>query len=94
MARYKDVVTQPRFLPIDLTRQLQPRTFEHALNHLLDQELDLSSLDARFCNDATGASANTHRRRCSRWCCSPIPAASSAAGQWRPPVASRWRSWR
>ena len=57
MARYKDVDTQPRFLPIDLARQLQPGTFEHALNHLLDQELDLSSFDARFCNDATGASA-------------------------------------
>jgi transposase len=57
MARYKDVNTQPRFLPIDLARQLQPGTFEHALNHLLDRELDLSGFDARFCNDATGASA-------------------------------------
>jgi transposase len=57
MARYKDVDTQPRFLPIDLARQLQPGTFEHALNHLLDHELDLSGFDARFCNDATGASA-------------------------------------
>ncbi len=57
MARYKDVDTQPRFLPIDLARQLPPGTFEHALNHLLDQELDLSGFDARFCNDATGASA-------------------------------------
>jgi transposase len=57
MARYKDVDTQPRFLPIDLARQLQPGTFEHALSHLLDEELDLSGFDARFCNDATGASA-------------------------------------
>jgi hypothetical protein len=57
MARYKDVDTQPRFLPIDLGRQLQPGTFEHALNHLLDHELDLSRFDARFGNDATGASA-------------------------------------
>lgn len=57
MARYKEVDTQPRFLPIDLAHQLMPGTFEHALNHLLDQELDLSDFDARFCNDATGASA-------------------------------------
>lgn len=57
MARYKDVDTQPRFLPIDLARQLQPGTFEHALNHLLDEELDLSSFDTRFCNDVTGARA-------------------------------------
>ena len=34
-----------------------PGTFEHALNHLLDHELDLTGLDARFCNDATGAPA-------------------------------------
>jgi transposase len=57
MARYKEVDTQPRFLPIDLAQQLLPGTFEHALNHLLDNELDLSDFDARFCNDATGASA-------------------------------------
>ena len=57
MARYQDVDTQPRFLPIDLARQLPPGSFEHALNHLLDHELDLSGFDARFCNDATGASA-------------------------------------
>ena len=57
MARYKEVDTQPRFLPIDLAQQLLPGTFEHALNHLLDNELDLSDFDARFCNDDTGASA-------------------------------------
>ncbi len=57
MARYKEVDTQPRFLPIDLARQLAPGSFEHALNHLLDHELDLSGFDARFSNDATGASA-------------------------------------
>ena len=57
MARYKDVDTQPRFLPIDLARKLPPGTFEHALNHLLDRELDLSGFDARFSNDVTGASA-------------------------------------
>lgn len=57
MARYKHIDTSPRFLPVDLSRQLLPGTFEHALNHLLDHEMDLSSFDARFCNDATGASA-------------------------------------
>ncbi len=57
MARYKEVDTQPRFLRIDLAQQLLPGTFEHGLNHLLDNELDLSDFDARFCNDATGASA-------------------------------------
>ena len=57
MARYKHIDTSPRMLPVDLARQLLPGTFEHALNHLLDREIDLSSFDARFCNDETGATA-------------------------------------
>jgi transposase len=57
MARYKPIDTSPRFLAVDLQRQLLPGTFEHALNHLLDHELDLSGFDARFNNDATGAAA-------------------------------------
>jgi len=57
MTRYKTIDTSPRFLPVDLSRQLLPGTFEHALNHLLDHELDLRPLDARFRNDATGAPA-------------------------------------
>lgn len=57
MARYKHIDTSPRFLPVDLARQLLPGTFEHALNHLLDHEIDLSFFDARFHNDETGASA-------------------------------------
>lgn len=57
MARYKHIDTSPRFLAVDLQRQLLPGTFEHALNHLIDHELDLSGFDARFNNDATGAAA-------------------------------------
>jgi len=57
MARYKHIDTSPRFLAVDLQRQLLPGTFEHALNHLLDHELDLSGFDTRFSNDATGAAA-------------------------------------
>jgi transposase len=57
MARYKHVDTSPRLLPVDLARQLLPGTLEHALNHLLDHEIDLSCFDARFCNDETGATA-------------------------------------
>jgi hypothetical protein len=38
MARYKHIDTSPRFLAVDLQRQLLPGTFEHAL----------SGFDARF----------------------------------------------
>ena len=57
MARYKHIDVSPRFLAVDLKQQLLPGTFEHALDHLLDHEIDLSALDARYKNDDTGASA-------------------------------------
>ena len=57
MARYKYIDTNPRFLAVDLAQQLRPGTFEHALNHLLDHDIDLSPFDARFRNDETGATA-------------------------------------
>ena len=57
MARYKHIDTSPRFLAVDLQRQLLPGTFEHALNHLLEHEFDLSGFDSRFNNDVTGAAA-------------------------------------
>jgi hypothetical protein len=44
VARYKHIDTSPRFIAVDLQRQLLPGTFEHALNHLIDHELDLSGL--------------------------------------------------
>jgi putative transposase len=57
MPRYKPVDRSPRFLPVVLADQIQPGTFEFALDHLVDHELDLSALDAKFCNDEVGASA-------------------------------------
>jgi transposase len=57
MARYKHIDTSPRFIAVDLERQLLPGSFEHALNHLIDHEIDLSGFDARYKNDLTGASA-------------------------------------
>lgn len=57
MARYKHIDTNPRLLPVDLSKQLLPSTFEFALNHLLDEEIDLSGFDRRYRNDDTGATA-------------------------------------
>ena len=58
MARHKAIDTNPRFLAVSLSWQLLPGTFEHTLNHLLDHEIDLTGLDARYRNDETGASAH------------------------------------
>lgn len=57
MARFKPVHKGMKLLPIDLERQLVPGTFEYALNYLVDHALDLSALEARYCNDEQGASA-------------------------------------
>jgi transposase len=57
MARYKTIDTSPRFRAVDLEKQLLPGSFAHAVHHLLDHDFDLSGFDARYRNDATGASA-------------------------------------
>ena len=57
MARYKPAQRNGMFIPVVFEEQIQPGTFEFALHHLVDQELDLSALDAKFRNDATGAPA-------------------------------------
>ena len=57
MARYKTIDLSPRFLAVDLEKQLIPGSFAHAVHHLLDHDFDLSGFDARYRNDQTGASA-------------------------------------
>jgi transposase len=47
---------QTKLIPIDFNRQLQPGTFEFALNHIVDH-MDLSIFHHRFRNDDTGAPA-------------------------------------
>ena len=44
-------------IPVDFEQQVLPGTFEFALCHLVDQEMNVSGLRARFRNDAGGASA-------------------------------------
>lgn len=57
MARYKVIDTSPRFLAVDLKRQLLPGTFEFAEDWLVDHQLDLSGFYARYRNGLSGASA-------------------------------------
>ena len=57
MARYKAIDTSPRFLAVDLEKQLLPGSFEHAVHHLLEHEFDLSLFDPRYRNDQSGACA-------------------------------------
>lgn len=57
MARYKMVDRSPRFLPVVLQAQLMPGSFEHALDYLIDHEVDLSAVAKRYVNDEAGAPA-------------------------------------
>ena len=58
MPRYKEYsYEQGQFIPIDFQTQIREGTFEFALNHIIDHELDLSEFEADFKNDETGAPA-------------------------------------
>ncbi len=58
MARYKPVDPHlSKMLPVRFADQIQPGTFEYAVNWLVDHEINLSVFDARYRNDETGASA-------------------------------------
>jgi transposase len=57
MPHFKPIDYSPRFLAVDLSLQLFPGTFEYALHHLLEHEIDLSEIESRYSNDEVGASA-------------------------------------
>ena len=61
MPRYKPTEQNGLLLPVILAEQIQPGSFEFALDHLIEHELDLSDLDARFNNEETAASAYNPR---------------------------------
>jgi transposase len=58
MAKYKSYsYAQGKFIPVFFDKQIMPGTFEFTLNHLIENELDLSIFNERFNNDETGAPA-------------------------------------
>lgn len=58
MARYKNYsYEQAMFIPINFSKQIIPGTFEHALNYIVDNEIDTTIFETRYKNDETGAPA-------------------------------------
>ena len=56
--RYKPVnLQQDAFVPIRFDKQILPGTFEYALHHLMEHQVDLSAFDAHYANDQYGARA-------------------------------------
>jgi transposase len=55
MARYKPYdVHQDKFIPVSFRDQILPGSFEHALNEIVDQHIDLTLFASRYTNDETG----------------------------------------
>jgi len=58
MARYKRYdYNQMIMVPLSLEEQLVPGTLEYAIHHIVEERLDLSIFDSRYCNDETGRKA-------------------------------------
>ena len=57
MPRFKPVDHGLQFLAVDLSLQLHPGSFEYALHHLIEHEIDLTEIEARYKNDHEGAVA-------------------------------------
>jgi hypothetical protein len=50
-----------QFIPVIFDEQILPSTIEHVICDIIDHHLDLSVLDSRYRNDATGAPAILRR---------------------------------
>jgi len=58
MARYKYYdYNQLMLVPVSLKEQLMPGTLEYAINHVVEERLDLSIFDERYRNDETARKA-------------------------------------
>ena len=55
MPRFKPVDHGLQFLAVDLSLQLHPGSFESALHHLIEHEIDLSEIEAGYKNEHEGA---------------------------------------
>ena len=55
MARYKPYnLKQDKMIPLSYADQIVPGSFEYALNEIVEEHLDLSVFERRYCNDDTG----------------------------------------
>ena len=58
MGNYKEYsYDQKVFIPVSFSEQVLPGTFEYTLNHVIDNDLDLSAFYDRARNDDSGAPA-------------------------------------
>ena len=54
MARYKPYnLQQDKMIPLSYADQIVPDSFESALNEIVEEHLDLTVFERRYCNDET-----------------------------------------
>jgi len=54
MARYRPYnVKQDKFIAVSYAEQIVPGSFEHALNEIIEEHLDLTVFERRYRNDET-----------------------------------------
>ena len=62
MPRYKPYdYKQLMMIPVSLEEQVVPGTMEYAIHHLIEERIDTSFFDERFCNDERGRSARDRK---------------------------------
>src|SRR3954466_13224701 len=58
MARYKPYdLNQAKMIPLSYADQIVEGSFEHALNEIVEEHLDLTVFEKRYANDETGRPA-------------------------------------
>ena len=57
MPRFKPVERGLHLVAVDLSQQLHPGSFEHTLDYLIDHEINLKDIEARYKNEHEGAAA-------------------------------------
>ena len=58
MAKYKPYTyAQDMLIPVSLNEQLMPGSLEYAIHALVDERMDVSLFDEKYCNDETGRRA-------------------------------------
>jgi transposase len=58
MAKYKPYTyAQEMLIPVSLKEQLMPGSLEYAIHMLVDERMDVSLFDEKYCNDETGRRA-------------------------------------
>jgi hypothetical protein len=97
MARYKPYdLNQAKMIALSYADQIVEGSFEHALNEIVEEHLDLTVFEKRYSNDETGRLAYDPKilLKVVLYCSTAITRASSPAGRSPRPVGETWFSWR